>query len=313
MKRFFFIGIISSLILSFVLVQCTKDNIAKLDRKESVGITSQPDKSKNLTLIDEAAKRLKKMYSNANKLTMRSSFQESTCGPEDDGLLDCLDEVYRIPLSISGTQTVYHLSLPPMDCGFVCSMDVTFCQYIETGQIIVTFKNFSLDEFILPVSDLCVDWISAYMALPPIKRAEVFQEMLSDYEKAYQLLFMQNWVSDPNNDFDYCPEDGSACSSPYTALQSRYYKAACTKVCLVYDRDCDEKDQVLGFLCQKEIPCYSDGCCRLETGYCLNQETGDVEVCHEAVYFVGECSTPIDNQPCFIELKPCTTIPNCMQ
>ncbi len=306
--------ILSSLLIIFILNSCTKQEEIKNNNLSTHVKKSISENSIRSKAFDETIKKLRNIYPIKYELDTREAGDiQTSCGPDDDPQIECAEEAVTLPLPIPGTQVVYHPSLPPMDCGLVVQMDAIFCKNKGIDNSVITFTNFEFLSFITPVSDLCIDWLIAYNQLPYLERAEVYQKIVADYEAAYELLFMQSWVSDPNNDFDPCPEDGSACSSSYTAYQARYYKSACTKVCLVYDRDCDREDQVLGFLCQKEIPCYSDGCCKKETGYCMNSETGEVEVCHEAYYLVGECTNPIPNDPCFIELKPCDTTPNCIE
>ena len=262
--------------------------------------------------FDETIERINKLYNQKQSIELRSDqnlvSRLTECGPENDIHIDCPDlDPINITLPVTGTGTVYHPSLPPMDCGFNISMDIMFCQSVGTTNSVVIFENFNLESFINPISDECYEWLVEWSNLTLEEKNQVFRDLQADFQSAYEKMFMELWASSPYNEFENCPTDGSSCDLANHAVQANYYKASCTKVCLVFERECEDP---WGFLCRKEIPCYSDGCCKRERTYCLNSETEEVEICHEAFY-VSACTTPVEKDPCVVELEECSDYPHC--
>lgn len=218
--------------------------------------------------------------------------------------------IFDVVLEIPGTGTVYHEDLPPMDCGFKIQMTIRFCKNVSQNEDIknnvVIFEDFKFLEVLSPYSELCWQWIAAFMNLSDEEQAEVFKKIKDDFEYAFEKKFMELWVSHPNNQFDPCPEK-NPCHYNLHAVYTKYYKASCTKVCYWFDPDCHP------VLCMKEHPCYKDGCCKVERTYCLDSQTQEVKQCHEA-YYGDDCTVPVEDVPnCFFVAKECDpNIPDCL-
>jgi hypothetical protein len=307
-KRIFYFSLILVFGIAITFVACSDENNVKNEQNDlNSDLLSARQKGFDRTLA-----KIKEMYpENAQVETRSNQVNVSslmTCGPESDPSVNCANvPTIPITLPVAGTGTVYHPSLPPMDCGFNIRMNVKFCQSSNPNQInsVVIFQDFQLLGFINPVSQACFAWLQAWSNLTNDERNQVFRDLQADYQSAFEMQFMELWASDPNNNFADCDDP---CSGQYNAIHAKYYQASCSKICLVFERECEDP---WFFLCRKEIPCYSDGCCKKETTYCLNTTTHEVEVCHQAYYLQGECRTPVENAPCVVELESCTTDPKC--
>ena len=308
-KRIFYFGLVLVIGITITFVACSDENNVNNEQNvENTKILNARQQS-----FDQTIAKIKEMYpingvveSRSNQINVSSLL---TCGPESDPSVNCANvPTIPITLPVTGTGTVYHPSLPPMDCGFNIRMNVKFCQSANQINSVVIFQDFQLLGFINPISQSCLAWFQAWGPLTDAEKNQVFRDLQADFQSAFEKQFMELWASNPNNKFATCPPNGASCSGQYNAIHAKYYKASCSKVCLVFEKECEDP---WFFLCRKEIPCYSDGCCKKETTYCLNTTTNQVEVCHQAYYFQGACTTPVQNAPCLVELESCTTDPKC--
>lgn len=307
-KRIFYFSLILVFGIAITFVACSDENNVKNEQNElNADFLSARQKSFNQTIA-----KIQQMYPENAKLESRSDQVNYssllTCGADNDQSVNCVGATtFTITLPIPGNNKIYHPSLPPFECDFSVTMDIKFCQSSNANNSVAIFSNFNY-TFASPISQSCWNWLLAWSQLPLQTRLEIRTQIEDDLEPQFETAFMTLWASDPNNNFSPCPPNNMPCPLDYHAVKANYYKASCTKTCYVYARDCEDP---YGFLCIKDIPCYSDGCCKKETTYCLNTDTKEVEVCHEAFYLLGSCTTPVQNTPCVLELKPCTTTPDC--
>lgn len=307
MKKNFYLSLVVLLCSTIIvgIVSCSQEE--SIDSENNTQITDSKLLSFNWTVA-----KIKRLYPEYQKndsgnaeLKTRSS---KTCGPESDPSVDCGSvPPIQITLPIAGTGTIYHPSLPPMDCTLEISMDILFCTNSNYNNSTVIFSNLEIESLVSPLSNACTNWLNAWASLSQSDANAVYKELLKDYQAAFELEFMTIWASNPNNEFDKCPTDDKPCELSNNAVQAKYYKASCTKVCAVFEKECDDP---WFFLCRKEVPCYSDGCCKKETTYCLDSATGDVKVCHNAYYLQGRCTNPVESN-CVVELEPCSDVPYC--
>ncbi len=288
-------------LLIFTVFACSEEKILVTENSE-LSIVEVQENAFHSTI-----ERLQKEYPYTIESSRRRD--QSLCGSQSDPLVNCDEAVIvSISLPIDGTGEIYHPTLPPMECGLNITMDIRFCRGVTFNNSIVTFENFDIVGFVEPISEECFAWLDAWNNLPPSTRNQAFRDVTSDYQIAYENNFMNQWASSPINEFNSCGDD-NPCSPEFAAIQAKYYKASCTKICLVFEIECED---TFGFLCRKEIPCFEDGCCKRQTTYCYNEDTGEAEICQGPTYNIIEgCTIDIEEDPCVVQLESCRDTPTC--
>lgn len=308
-KRIFNFGLILIIGIGITFLACSDENILK---NEQVVLSEDEIIEARQKSFENTVAKIKENYYQENEVETRADQVNVsamlTCDESSDVNVNCVGATtFTITLPISGNNKIYHPSLPPFPCGYNVTMDIKFCQSAGSTNSVAIFSNFQY-SFSSPISSACWSWLIAWSALPLNDRLAIRSQIEDDLQPQFEFDFMSLWASNPNNEFSPCPANNQPCGIADHAIKAQYYKASCSKTCYVYARDCEE---YYGFLCIKDIPCYSDGCCKRETTYCLNSITQQVEVCHEAYYLQGECTTLLPNAPCVLQLAPCQSTPNC--
>ncbi|MCZ2101608.1 MAG: hypothetical protein LC107_08740 [Chitinophagales bacterium] len=315
MKKYvFFFSILLSGI-TFTYIGCSDDATTKVD---NTAITDDVIEARQKSFYETIAK-IREMYPQDNTTELRNPTipTNGECGPDGDPTVNCPPAAsLLITMVVPATGTVYHPLLPPMGCDLKIRMKLRFCTSANpmppppTNSVII-FEDFEILGYVNPLSSPCLSWgLSLYYNLTSAEQNDVFRAFLDDYQAAFEYQFMSLWAASHLNEFKKCPPENAPCPLSGHAVQAKYYRASCSKVCLVFETECTDPWY---FLCRKTVPCYTDGCCKKETTYCLNGSTNEVEVCHQAYYLLGSCTKPASGEDCVIELEECSDIPRCPQ
>lgn len=308
-KKIFISALILLIGITFTFNACNEE--VKIYKQEIQDLNNDRSLQSD---IEATISKIKEMYPDlySDKTESRNLvlMPQMECGRSSDPTVNCVGATtITVTLPILTSGKVYHPSLPPIYCTFIVSMDITFCQSSNPFSVpntVLIFENFTISTFIY--SPPCLDWFNAWVVIPEPTRSNIVRDLTNDLQEDFQKNFIDVWVSSSLNQYDYCPEGNERCSLLKQLIHAKYYQASCSKMCLVFEVECADP---YGFLCRKEIPCYTDGCCKKETAYCLNPTTNKVEVCHQAYYLMGACTNPVASDPCIIEIESCTNNPQC--
>lgn len=173
MRKNIFISIIALFILSFVLVQCTKENTNELENKSSVN----------------------------QKIELRSQAPENiinppiNCGPED-----YVEGIVCFP----GLDTTMIITTDN-GCEVAVTMHVEICRNILLGTVYVNFSDFKWSPA-APMSSSCYNYLMSLW----LKSTSDFNDDLDDFNQQivdeFQKTYMTDWVVENGvkcGEFDY--------------------------------------------------------------------------------------------------------------
>ncbi len=287
-----------------LFVQCTSET-NEIDSSDN---PTAHISSKRASSVD-----LNKVVSNflqKNHAIIANNTNVTTPPPCYDTKIDCSQSnTTALTYDIEGDGKVYPPMTLPFECDIRVQMNIDFC-YIN-GRFMLLFTDVTPILLLQPTSAECDNWLQEYGALSNADKENVIRQLFHHLERQFEAIVMDDFIraNNPNGFLDCRYDDVGACIGPFLPVEAHYVKGSCTKFCWVYDPNtCGE------WLpwCLKEVRCYQDGCCRIETKYCYDRENDEVIVCQgPAIFLVEGCTIPVTDNCLYDSPIPCNTVPRC--